>query len=164
VNKEKGPELAVEVAHRTGRKLVMAVKMSEQFEQDYWRDVVEPKLDGSEEIIGEITVDEKADLLARAAAVLFPIQWPEPFGLVMTEAMATGTPVLAFAYGAAPEVIVHGKTGFLVNTIDEMCEAVERTGEIKAEDCRAHVEAHFSADAMVEGYLRCFERVLAGKA
>jgi glycosyltransferase involved in cell wall biosynthesis len=164
VNKEKGPELAVEAAHRTGRKLVMAVKMAEEFEKDYWREVVEPKLDGSEEIIGEITVDEKADLLARAAAVLFPIQWPEPFGLVMTEAMATGTPVIAFAYGAAPEVIVDGKTGFLVNTLDEMCEAVERVGEIKAEDCRAHVEAHFSSDAMVEGYLRCFERVLAGKA
>jgi len=164
VNQEKGPELAVEVAHRTGRKLVMAVKMAEQFEKDYWRDVVEPMLDGSEEIIGEITVDEKADLLARAAAVLFPIQWPEPFGLVMTEAMATGTPVIAFAYGAAPEVIVHGKTGFLVNTLDEMCDATERVGEIQAEDCRAHVEAHFSADAMVEGYVRCFERVLAGKA
>ena len=164
VNREKGPELAVEVAHRTGRKLVMAVKKAEAFEEEYWDEVVAPKLDGSEEIIGEITVDEKADLLARAHAVLFPIQWPEPFGLVMTEAMATGTPVIAFAYGAAPEVIDDGKTGFLVSTLDEMCERVERAGEIDPKTCRAHVEAHFSADAMVEGYLRCFERVLAGKA
>jgi glycosyltransferase involved in cell wall biosynthesis len=164
INREKGPELAVDVAHRTGRKLVMAVKMAEQFEQDYWREVVEPRLDGSEEIIGEITVDEKADLLARAAAVLFPIQWPEPFGLVMTEAMASGTPVISFANGAAPEVILDGITGFLVETLDEMCEAVERTPTIKAEMCRAHVEANFSADAMVEGYLKAFDRVLSGSA
>lgn len=163
VNREKGPEIAVEVAHRTGRKLVMAVKKAEAFEEEYWNEVVEPRLDGSEEIIGEITVDEKADLLARAAAVLFPIQWPEPFGLVMTEAMATGTPVIAFENGAAPEVIVHGKTGFLVHSIDEMCEAVERAGEIRPEDCRAHVEAHFSDEAMVQGYLRCFETVLSGR-
>ena len=163
VNREKGPELAIEVAHRTGRKLVMAVKMAEEFEKEYWRDVVEPRLDGSEEIIGEITIEEKADLLARARATLFPIQWPEPFGLVMTESMASGTPVLAFPYGAAPEVIVDGKTGFLPTTIDEMCEAVERVGEIKAADCRRHVEEHFSDDAMVEGYLRCYERVIDGK-
>jgi glycosyltransferase involved in cell wall biosynthesis len=142
----------------------MAVKMAEEFEKEYWREVVEPRLDGSEEIIGEITIEEKADLLARARATLFPIQWPEPFGLVMTESMASGTPVLAFPYGAAPEVIVDGKTGFLPTTLDEMCEAVERVGEIKAADCRRHVEAHFSDDAMVEGYLRCFERVLDGKA
>jgi len=162
VIREKGPELAVEVAHRTGRKLVMAVKKAEDFEKRYWDEVVEPHLDGSEEIIGEITVDEKADLLARAAAVLFPIQWPEPFGLVMTEAMASGTPVIAFRYGAAPEVIDDGKTGFLVETIDEMCQAVERAGEIDPKTARAHVEAGFSADAMVDGYLRAFERVLSG--
>ena len=162
VNREKGPELAVEVAHRTGRKLVMAVKKAEDFEKRYWDEVVEPHLDGSEEIIGEITVDEKADLLARARAVLFPIQWPEPFGLVMTEAMASGTPVIAFRYGAAPEVIDDGKTGFLVETIDEMCQAVERAGEIDPKTARAHVEAGFSADAMVDGYLRAFERVLSG--
>jgi len=163
INPEKGPQLAVEVAHRTGRKLVMAVKMAEAPEQKYWRDRVEPMLDGSEEILGEITVDEKADLLARAAAVLFPIQWPEPFGLVMTEAMATGTPVISFPYGAAPEVVLDGVTGFLVQSVDEMCEAVERAKEIRPEDCRAHVEAHFSDHAMVDGYLEAFDRVLSGR-
>lgn len=162
INPEKGPELAVEVAHRTGRKLVMAVKMAEKPEQRYWAEKVEPLLDGSEEILGEITIDEKADLLARASAVLFPIQWPEPFGLVMTEAMASGTPVISFPYGAAPEVIAHEKTGFLVSSIDEMCDAVERAGTIDAAACRAHVEAHFSDDAMVEGYLTAYEKVLAG--
>jgi glycosyltransferase involved in cell wall biosynthesis len=163
INREKGPELAVDVAHRTGRKLVMAVKMAEKPEQRYWDEIVAPRLDGSEEILGEITTEEKADLLARAHAVLFPIQWPEPFGLVMTEAMASGTPVISFAYGAAPEVIVDGKTGFLVKTLDEMCEAVERVPTIRPEDCRAHVEKHFSDQVMVEGYERAFERVLAGK-
>ncbi len=161
INREKGPELALEVAHRTGRKLVMAVKMAEPMEKEYWQEKIEPLLDGSEEILGEVTLDEKADLLARAAAVLFPIQWPEPFGLVMTEAMATGTPVISFAYGAAPEVIVDGVTGFLVSSLDEMCEAVERSAEIDPEACRAHVEAHFSDHAMVDGYLRAFEHVLA---
>jgi glycosyltransferase involved in cell wall biosynthesis len=161
INREKGPELAVQVAHRTGRKLVMAIKKAEAFEEEYWDEKVAPLLDGSEEVLGEITIDEKADLLARASAVLFPIQWPEPFGLVMTEAMASGTPVISFAYGAAPEVIVDGETGFLVNSLDEMCERVERTKEIKAQACRAHVEKYFSADAMVEGYVRCFEKVLS---
>ena len=164
INREKGPEIAVEVAHRTGRKLVMAVKAAEHAEQVYWDEKVAPLLDGSEEILGEITVEEKADLLSRASAVLFPIQWPEPFGLVMTEAMATGTPVISFAYGAAPEVIVHGVTGFLINSVDEMCDAVGRVGEIKPEACRDHVETHFSDDAMVEGYLRAFDAVLSGKA
>jgi glycosyltransferase involved in cell wall biosynthesis len=164
VNREKGPELAVDVAHRTGRKLVMAVKKAEKFEEVYWDEIVAPRLDGTEEILGEITLEEKADLLARASCVLFPIQWPEPFGLVMTEAMASGTPVIAFPYGAAPEVIVDGKTGFLVESIDEMCEAVERVGEIDPHACRAHVAERFSADAMVDGYVRCFERVLDGKA
>lgn len=164
INREKGPELAVEVAHRTGRKLVMAVKMAEPAEQDYWNEKVEPLLDGSEEILGEITVEEKAELVSRASAVLFPIQWPEPFGLVMTEAMATGTPVISFAFGAAPEVIAHGVTGFLINSVDEMCDAVARAGQIDPEACRKHVEAHFSDDAMVEGYLEAFDRVLSGRA
>jgi glycosyltransferase involved in cell wall biosynthesis len=160
INREKGPEIAVEVAHRTKRKLVMAIKMAEKPEEIYWKEKVEPLLDGSEEILGEITVEEKADLLARASAVLFPIQWPEPFGLVMTEAMATGTPVISFPYGAAPEVIVDGVTGFLVSSVDEMCAAVERVGEIDPDACRRHVEARFSDDAMVAGYLAAFDRLL----
>ena len=160
VNKEKGPELAVEAAKRAGMKLVMAVKMSEDHEQVYWRDVVEPLMTGSEEIIGEITVEEKADLLGRARAVLFPIQWPEPFGLVMAEANACGTPVIAFANGAAPEVIADGVTGFLVRTFDEFVEAIKRVDEIDAKACRAHVEAKFSAQAMTAGYEAVFENVL----
>jgi glycosyltransferase involved in cell wall biosynthesis len=159
INREKGPELAVDVARRTGKKLVMAVKMAEEFEKEYWRDVVEPRLTGDEEIIGEITVEQKGELLARAAGVLFPIQWPEPFGLVMAEAMACGTPVVAFANGAAPEVIADGKTGFLINTLDEMADRVGRLGEIEPAECRRHVQEKFSAEVMVAGYERAFERL-----
>jgi glycosyltransferase involved in cell wall biosynthesis len=160
VNKEKGPEIAVEVAKRSGLKLVMAVKMSEEFEQVYWRENVEPRLTGKEEIIGEITIQEKADLLGRAKGVLFPIQWPEPFGLVMAEANACGTPVISFANGAAPEVIADGVTGFLINSIDEMVEAVGRLDDIDPAACRAHVEEKFSAESMTAGYEEVFENVL----
>lgn len=160
INREKGPEVAVEVAARAGMKLVMAVKRAEDFEKEYWREVVEPRLTGSEQIIGEISVEEKADLLGRARAVLFPIQWPEPFGLVMTEAMACGTPVVSFTLGAAPEVIAQGRTGFLVQTVDEMVAAVNRVDEIDPEACRAHVAERFSAGAMVAGYEEIFERLL----
>lgn len=160
INREKGPEVAVEVAARAGMKLVMAVKMAEDQEKEYWRTVVEPRLTGSEEIIGEITVEEKADLLGRARAVLFSIQWPEPFGLVMTEAMACGTPVISFAYGAAPEVIADRRTGFLVGTVDEMVAAAGRVSEIDPAACRAHVAERFSAEVMVAGYEEIFERFL----
>lgn len=161
VNAEKGPEIAVEVARRTGRRLVMAAAIKEPFERQYWEHEVAHRLTGDEEILGEITVAEKADLMARASAVLFPIRWPEPFGLVMAEAMACGTPVLSFPEGAAPEVIADGETGFLVSSVEAMCEAVERAGEIDPAACRARVERLFSAEAMVRGYEEVFERVAA---
>jgi glycosyltransferase involved in cell wall biosynthesis len=131
---------------------------------EYWRDVVEPHLTGDEEILGEITVKEKANLMSRARALLFPIQWPEPFGLVMTEAMACGTPVISFPKGAAPEVIADGETGYLVNTIDEMVEAISRLDRIDPHACRARVAKLFSAQAMVAGYERVYERVLSEPA
>lgn len=163
VNREKGPEIAVEVAKRVGMPLVMVAAMKEQFERDYWRDEVEPCLTGSERILGEVSNGEKAAWMGRARAVLFPIQWPEPFGLVMTESMACGTPVIAFAQGAAPEVIADGVTGFLVETIDQMCEAVGRIGEIDPNACRALVAERFSAEVMVRGYEAAFERVRAAR-
>ncbi|MCA1832241.1 MAG: glycosyltransferase family 4 protein [Actinomycetota bacterium] len=161
INKEKGPELAVDAAKRAGRRLVMAVKMSEEFEKEYWRDIIEPRLTGDEEIIGEISVEEKGELLANAAGVLFPIQWPEPFGLVMAEAMACGTPVISFENGAAPEVIADGRTGFLVKTFDEFCDRIGRLEEIDPRTCRDHVQKKFSAEVMVNGYERAFEELLS---
>lgn len=160
VNKEKGPEIAVDIAAKAGMKLKMAVKMSEEFEQEYWRDVVHSHLTGNEEIIGEISVQEKAELIAGAKATLFPIQWPEPFGLVMTESMACGTPVLACPYGAAPEVIRHGETGFLHEDPMDLVKAIDKLDEIDPKVCRDHVEATFGKMTMVEGYERVFENIL----
>ena len=158
VNREKGPEVAVEVAKRAGVRLVMAVAIKETFEQEYWDAHVKPVLTGEEEILGEITVEEKADLMARARAVLFPIQWEEPFGLVMAEANACGTPVLAFPRGAAPEVVADGETGFLCSDVDAMAASVARVDEIDAHACRARVEKLFSAQAMTSGYEEVFAR------
>lgn len=160
VNREKGPEVAVEVAKRAGARLVMAVAIKEKFEQEYWDVNVAPILSGKEEILGEITVEEKADLMSRARAVLFPIQWEEPFGLVMAEANACGTPVLAFPRGAAPEVIADGETGFMCTDVNEMASAIARVGEIDPHACRARVEKMFSAQAMTAGYEDVYRKVL----
>jgi glycosyltransferase involved in cell wall biosynthesis len=149
-NPEKGPELAVEVANRADMPLVMVVKRSEEHEQAHWDKEVAPRLRGTEEIIFDASHEDKVDFLGRARATLFPIQWPEPFGLVMIESMACGTPVIAMAQGAAPEVVADGETGFLCDDVDGMLAALERLDEISPEDCRAHVEDKFSGDAMVE--------------
>jgi glycosyltransferase involved in cell wall biosynthesis len=162
-NPEKGCEVAVEVARRTGARLVMAVAIKEEHERAYWREVVEPVLTGKEEILGEITVEEKAELMARAKCVLFPIQWEEPFGLVMAEANASGTPVVGFRRGAVPEVIADGVSGFVVDTVEEMCAALDRLGSIDAAACRAHVEERFGAQSMVKGYEDVYEGVLAAR-
>jgi glycosyltransferase involved in cell wall biosynthesis len=160
-NPEKGVHTAVEVAHRAGRKLVAAVAIKEEHERAYWEQSVAPMLSGEEEILHEIPIEQKADLMGRAAAVLFPIEWPEPFGLVMAEANACGTPVLTFPRGAAPEVIADGETGFLPHDIDGMVEAIDRLDEIDPKACRARAEKLFSADAMVDGYLEVYERILS---
>ncbi|HEU4900822.1 MAG TPA: glycosyltransferase [Actinomycetota bacterium] len=113
------------------------------------------------EVKGECDQEQKADLLARAAALLFPIQWPEPFGLVMTEAMACGTPVLAWRNGSVPEVVADGETGFIVTSVEEMAAAVDRVGDLDPRVMRARVEEQFSADAMVAGYENVYQQVLA---
>ncbi|MGI8874156.1 MAG: glycosyltransferase, partial [Egibacteraceae bacterium] len=162
-SREKGPDVAVRVAKRLGRKLRMVVKINEPPEEAYWRAAVEPHLDGADvEIIHTVSTQEKAVLMAGADACLFPIQWAEPFGLVMIEAMACGTPVIAFANGASPEVIVDGETGFLLpeGDLDGLCDAVTRVGDIDPRACRARVQDHFSSARMVEGYERIYEQVL----
>jgi glycosyltransferase involved in cell wall biosynthesis len=158
-NADKAPELAVEVAHRVGRRLVMIVKRTEPHEQEHWRRAVEPRLDGSEEIHTEVSHEVKVDLMGRAKALVFPIQWPEPFGLVMTEAMACGTPVIVTPSGAAPEVVVDGETGWLCPDINEMVAAVDRLDGISPDACRARVAENFSVQSMTHGYERIFQRV-----
>jgi glycosyltransferase involved in cell wall biosynthesis len=161
INAEKAPEIAVEVAHRAGLPLVMMVKRTEAAERRYWDEVVAPCLHGDEIVLDQPPPEVKADLLGRARAMLFPINWPEPFGLVMAESMACGTPVIARALGAAPEVISDGVTGFLCSSDDEMVEAVEAARELKPQECRAWAERRFSADAMVAGYEHIYRELLA---
>lgn len=158
-NPEKGPEVAVEVAKRAGVHLKMIVKRGERFEQEYWEQVVVPRLSGDEEVLEGVSHEVKADLLGRARATLFSIQWPEPFGLVMLESMACGTPVVATCLGSAPEVVVDGVTGFLGETVDDLVDALGRLGQLSPARCREHVAGRFGAEAMVTGYEAVFKRL-----
>lgn len=161
-NPDKGVAQAIDVARRAGLPLKLVVKRSEPAELAYWTDAIAPVLSGNEEVFQNVSHEEKVELLGGARAMVFPIQWPEPFGLVMTEAMACGTPVVTTNWGAAPELVAEGLTGFRRDTVDELVEAVGRVDELSPSDCREHVVAHFSAEAMVRGYEQVYERVLAG--
>jgi glycosyltransferase involved in cell wall biosynthesis len=161
---EKGVLRAVLAARAAGASLVLAVKMANPTEEEHWERDVRPLLEPGDMVLGEISFEEKADLLSRARAVLFPIDWDEPFGLVMTEAMACGTPVIATPRGSVPEVIAVDRTGFVVPVEDypeQAAEALRHVGEIDPAACRAWVAERFSREAMLDGYERVFERVLA---
>lgn len=160
MSKEKGPHLAIEVAKRVGQKLIMAGKVG--FEDiDHFTQVVQPMIDGKLiEFLGEADGDLKRELYSRASCLLFPISWNEPFGLVVVEAMACGTPVIAFNEGAAPEIILNGKTGYLVQDLDEMVSAVRRVHQIEPIACRQHVETRFDSGRLADDYLSLYERVL----
>ena len=160
-DEEKAPHLAIEAARLAGRRLVMCVTTKNERERSYWAANVEPILGDDVEVHGECTHDQKADLLARAAALVFPIQWAEPFGLVMTEAMACGTPVVAWRNGSVPEVVADGETGFIVGSVEEMAAAIDRVGDLDPHAMRARVKERFSAEAMVAGYERAYQRILA---
>ncbi|MBF2001151.1 MAG: glycosyltransferase family 4 protein [Synechococcales cyanobacterium M58_A2018_015] len=158
---EKGPHLAIEIAKRTGWHLKMAGKV-DRADREFFEQQVAPLIDGKQiEFLGEANHAQKSDIMGGAVATLFPITWREPFGLVMTESMACGTPVIAMAMGSAPEVIVHGKTGFLCQTLDECIAAIDRVAEIDRRVCRRHVEQHFSVQSMVDGYEAVYWDVLA---
>jgi glycosyltransferase involved in cell wall biosynthesis len=160
---EKGMVRAIEAARAAGCRLLCAVKSASDTERAEWTDHIEPILGGDIEVLGEIALADKVDLIGRAKAVLFPIDWTEPFGLVMTEAMACGTPVIATPRGAVPEVVRDGETGFIVSVegyAEEAAAALRRIGEIDPDTCRALVEERFSKGSMVAGYERVFEKVL----
>ena len=163
-NREKGPEVAIEIARRLGRALIMVMKINEPSEQEYWQEVLQPLIarDPTDiEVEPNADHERKAALMARAAALVVPIQWAEPFGLVMPEANACGTPVVAFDRGAARELITHGRTGFVVppDDLDAFCAAVDRTEELLPEQCRTHVVERFSVPRMVADYERVYEAV-----
>jgi glycosyltransferase involved in cell wall biosynthesis len=161
-DEEKAPHLAIEAARRAGRRLVMCATTKNERERQYWAEMVEPILGEDVEVRGECEQEQKTELLAGAAALLFPIQWPEPFGLVMTEAMACGTPVVAWRNGSVPEVVADGETGFIVSSVEEMAAALDRVGDLDPQLMRARVKERFSAEAMVAGYERVYQQVLAG--
>ncbi len=157
---DKGADLAVTIATRLGLPLRMAVKLNEPDEHRWWDEVLAPLLgDTDTTVVRNATHAEKVDLLCGAVALLFPIRWDEPFGLAMVEATACGTPVAAFARGAAPEVVDHDRTGWLVppGDVDAMCAAVQRTTTIDRAICRTHVLRHFTAARMARGYERVYE-------
>ena len=158
---DKGAHRAIEVARKAGFRILMAAKMREPWEVSYFTEMVEPLLGPDAVYLGEVPHERKLELLDGASALLFPIRWNEPFGLVMLEAMACGTPVLAFPEGAAPEVVDHGRTGFLCADEAEMIEALGRLGELRRADCRAAVEGYFSTGRMVADHLELFESLVA---
>jgi glycosyltransferase involved in cell wall biosynthesis len=164
MSEEKGPQLAVEVARRTGRRLVLAGKVDHK-DRDFFIDVVEPLIDGEQvTFIGEADGDRKRDLYRSAYCVLMPLMWDEPFGLVLAESMACGTPVIVFNRGAAPEIVEHGETGFLVDDVDEMAHAVSRIGTIDPAYCREHVKRRFDAPVMARRYVEIYESILQSHA
>ncbi|MDQ1402318.1 MAG: hypothetical protein QOG03_634 [Actinomycetota bacterium] len=158
---DKGAHRAVAAARKAGVPLKMAAKMRTPEEVSYFEKVIEPELGPDTQYLGEVEQDVKLELLAGARALLFPIRWNEPFGMVMIEALACGTPVLAFPEGSAPEVIDHGRTGFLCADEAEMADALGRVDTLDRRDCRAVVEGHFSTDRMVAEHLALFETLLS---
>jgi glycosyltransferase involved in cell wall biosynthesis len=153
---EKRPDRAIEIARRTGIPLRIAAKV-DRVDREYFEAVIHPLLDDPlVEFVGEIGEREKAAFLGQARAVLFPIDWPEPFGLVMIEAMACGTPVIAWRCGSVPEVVEHGRTGFLVESIAAAVGAVARLDELDRQFIHARFEHRFSAERMAKDYLAVY--------
>ncbi len=159
---DKGAHLAIDMARAAGRRIVLVAKCTEPAERAHFEEHIRPRLGADVEWYDQVSPREKYDLLGAAAALLFPIQWEEPFGMVMVEAMACGTPVLATNRGAVPEVVVDGVTGFIRETTDELVEVIDRVGEISPQACRAHVDDRFGVPRMVEGYEAMYAAAIHG--
>jgi glycosyltransferase involved in cell wall biosynthesis len=160
MSRDKGVHVAARVAHATGRRLLIAAKMQEPLERQYFREEVEPLLDDDVVYLGEADRITKTKLLADAEALINPIQWPEPFGLVMIEALASGTPVIAFPQGAAAEIVGHDGSGFLCNDELQMVQAVRRIGELDRDDCRRTFVERFSSRRMVQDHLELYTEIV----
>ena len=163
ISPEKRPDRAIEMGIRSGIPLKIAAKV-DKADQEYWDETIEPMIHHPlVEYIGEINEEQKKDFLGNALALAFPIDWPEPFGLVMIEAMSAGTPVIAFGNGSVPEVIKDGVSGFIVNSMDEAVEACRKVRELPRAGVRAHFEGRFTAEVMVRKYVAAYEQLLAGR-
>jgi glycosyltransferase involved in cell wall biosynthesis len=157
---DKGVHHAVRVARRAGWPLVISARIGEPAERAYFDQQVRPLLGSDDDMLTEQPLAVRVDLMGHAAALVNPITWPEPFGLVMAEALATATPVLAFPNGAAPEIIDHGRTGYLCRGEDEMTAAVARVLQISRRQCRAAAERRFSLSRMAADYERLYRAIL----
>ena len=158
MTENKGVHRAIAVARAAGMRLKIAAKMREPHEITYFKEFVEPHLGDDVIYLGEVDADAKRELLASAAALLNPISWREPFGMVMLEAMACGTPVVGCPQGAAPEIVEHDVTGFLGDTDGELINGLLSLDRIDRRVCREQVRQRFSVERMVEGYVQVYER------
>jgi glycosyltransferase involved in cell wall biosynthesis len=160
----KGAHLALEAAHRAGVPLVLAGKCDEPAEKAYFEEFVAPLLTDSDTVFGEADATSKRRLLANARCVLFPVQWEEPFGMVMIEAMACGTPVVALRGGAVPEVINDGVTGIICDHPDELPAAIEKSSDIDPAACRHHIASNFTVAQFGSGYEQIYYEVFGRSA
>lgn len=162
---EKRPDLAIEIAVRSGMPLKIAAKV-DRADQAYWETTIRPMVESNPnvEFIGEIGESEKAGFLGGAVAMLFPIDWPEPFGLVMIEAMACGTPVIAYRRGSVPEVLEQGLSGFVVDKVEEAVAAVQQIENLDRVQVRAEFERRFTAERMARDYIDIYQGLLAGRS
>src|SRR5436189_6038768 len=159
ISPEKGVPQAIQIAKRSGMPLKVAAKI-DKADAEYYQTVIKPLLkDPIVEFVGEIGYPEKNDFLGNAAALLFPISWPEPFGLVMIEAMACGTPVIAYRFGSVPELIADEVAGYIVSDVAGAAQAVSKINRVDRKKVRKHFEQHFTADRMAKEYLTIYERL-----
>jgi glycosyltransferase involved in cell wall biosynthesis len=164
ISPEKAPDAAIRIAAQAGMPLKIAAKV-DKVDQEYFETKIEPLLATADvEFIGEIGEHQKSEFLGNAAALLFPIAWREPFGLVMIEAMACGTPVIAFHNGSVPEVLEDGVTGFIVRSEAEAIEAVRHIGALDRDRIRAEFDSRFTAHHMAQNYLRLYARLMKPRA
>ena len=156
----KAPHLAIDAARAAGRRIVLAAKCVEEVERTYFAEQIAPRLGPDVEWLDEVGAETKRDLLSRACALAFPITWEEPFGLVMVEAMGSGTPVVALRRGSVPEVVEDGVTGWVCDSYDQFVDRLRDPTGLDPAACRRHVEARFSAHAMVTAYERVYADVV----
>jgi glycosyltransferase involved in cell wall biosynthesis len=159
ISPEKAPDAAIRIAAKAGMKIKIAAKV-DKVDEEYYKTTVEPLLPlGDIEFIGEIAEHQKSEFLGNAAALVFPIAWREPFGLVMIEAMACGTPVIAFNNGSVPEVLEDGLTGFIVDNEEQAIAAVAKIGSLDRDRIRAEFDRRFTAHHMAQNYLKLYSRL-----
>jgi len=157
---DKGPGLAIDAARKAGVRIVLAGKCTEPCERDFFETDIAGRLGPDAEYVGEADATLKRELLSRARALAFPLQWEEPFGMVMIEAMACGTPVVALRRGSVPEVVVDGVTGHVVDDYDDFPAALRDAADLDPAACRRHVERNFNPSTMAAGYERAYRTVI----